>query len=42
VAHPEQWRLSLRAVASGGESLGEELIAWGRTALGVTINEFYG
>jgi acetyl-CoA synthetase len=42
VARPEQWRLSLRAVASGGESLGEELIAWGRAALGVTINEFYG
>ncbi|RFU48410.1 acyl-CoA synthetase [Paraburkholderia sp. DHOC27] len=42
VAHPEQWRLSLKAVASGGESLGEELIAWGRAALGVTINEFYG
>lgn len=42
VARPEQWRLSLRAVASGGESLGEELIAWGRSALGVTINEFYG
>ena len=42
VARPEQWKLSLRAVASGGESLGEELIAWGRAALGVTINEFYG
>lgn len=42
VAHPERWKLSLHAVASGGESLGEELIAWGRTALGVTINEFYG
>ncbi|MGA7776456.1 MAG: acyl-CoA synthetase [Paraburkholderia sp.] len=42
VAHPEQWKLSLHAVASGGESLGEELIAWGRAALGVTINEFYG
>ncbi|WP_213776077.1 acyl-CoA synthetase [Caballeronia sp. dw_276] len=42
VAHPEQWKLRLRAVASGGESLGEELIAWGRAALGVTINEFYG
>lgn len=42
VAHPKRWELSLRAVASGGESLGEELIAWGRTALGVTINEFYG
>jgi len=42
VEHPERWTLSLRAVASGGESLGAELIDWGRRALGVTINEFYG
>lgn len=42
VEHPERWTLSLRAVASGGESLGAELIEWGRRALGVTINEFYG
>ena len=32
----------LRSVASGGEPLGEEMLAWGRDALGVTINEFYG
>jgi acetyl-CoA synthetase len=38
----ERYRLALRAVASGGESLGVELIDWGRAALGVTINEFYG
>ncbi|NMM00938.1 AMP-binding protein [Paraburkholderia sp. RP-4-7] len=42
VEHPERWKLALRSVASGGESLGEELIGWGRKALGVTINEFYG
>lgn len=42
VDNPQRWRLSLQAVASGGESLGEELVAWGRAALGVTINEFYG
>jgi acetyl-CoA synthetase len=42
VEHPERWSLALHSVASGGESLGEELIGWGRTALGVTINEFYG
>jgi acetyl-CoA synthetase len=42
VPQPERWKLSLCSVASGGESLGEELIGWGRTALGVTINEFYG
>ena len=35
-------RLDLRTVASGGETLGEELLDWGRPVLGVTINEFYG
>jgi acetyl-CoA synthetase len=34
--------LKLRTVASGGESLGRETLEWGRTALGLTINEFYG
>jgi len=37
-----QQKLSLRTVGSGGESLGEETYAWGREALGLTINEFYG
>jgi len=32
----------LRSVASGGEPLGAEMLAWGREALGVSINEFYG
>ena len=32
----------LRSLASGGESLGEELIEWGRATFGLTINEFYG
>jgi acetyl-CoA synthetase len=35
-------KLALQSVASGGESLGEELLSWGRAMLGVTINEFYG
>ena len=34
--------LELRTVASGGETLGAELLEWGRRVLGVTINEFYG
>jgi acetyl-CoA synthetase len=34
--------LKLRSVGSGGEALGEALLDWGREALGVTINEFYG
>ncbi|MGZ6125091.1 MAG: AMP-binding protein, partial [Myxococcales bacterium] len=32
----------LRSLASGGESLGEDLIDWGRSTFGLTINEFYG
>ncbi len=32
----------LRSVASGGEPLGAEMLAWGRRAFGVQINEFYG
>jgi acetyl-CoA synthetase len=42
VERPERWPLSLRAVASGGESLGAELIEWGKRTLGVMINVFYG
>ena len=34
--------LKLRTIASGGEALGAETFAWGREALGITINEFYG
>jgi acetyl-CoA synthetase len=34
--------LALRTVASGGEALGAETYEWGRAALGLTINEFYG
>jgi acetyl-CoA synthetase len=37
-----RWPLRLVSVASGGESLGLELIEWGRRDLGLTINEFYG
>ena len=32
----------LRSVASGGEPLGAEMLAWGEVNFGVTINEFYG
>ncbi len=34
--------LKLRTVGSGGEALGAEIYEWGRAALGVAINEFYG
>lgn len=34
--------LRLRTIASGGETLGTELLDWGMAAFGVRINEFYG
>ena len=43
VSEPEKrWRLAMRSIASGGETLGAELIEWGRRVFGLTINEFYG
>ncbi|CAM3069613.1 AMP-binding protein [Paracoccus nototheniae] len=41
-AGAEGWNLDLRSVASGGEPLGTELLAWGQRVFGTTINEFYG
>lgn len=38
----QTWPLKLRSIASGGESLGTELLHWAQTELGITINEFYG
>ncbi|MGD9768427.1 MAG: AMP-binding protein [Pseudolabrys sp.] len=35
-------RLQLRSIGSGGEALGAETLEWGRDALGLAINEFYG
>ncbi len=32
----------LRSIGSGGETLGDALLDWGRGTFGVTINEFYG
>ena len=37
-----RWKLNLRSLASGGESLGVELLQWSREQLGLTVNEFYG
>ena len=38
----EKWNYRVRSIASGGESLGQDLIAWGQDVFGITINEFYG
>jgi acetyl-CoA synthetase len=34
--------IKMRSIASGGESLGAETYEWGKSAFGLTINEFYG
>lgn len=43
VAKPrERWRYDLRAICTGGEAMGEELLDWGRDTFGTTISEGYG
>lgn len=37
-----RYRLNLRSIMSGGESLGSQTLDWARDALGVRINEIYG
>jgi len=32
----------MRSIGSGGETLGEELLGWGKEVMGLSINEFYG
>ena len=41
-AEAEAARLNLRSLASGGERLGDDIIEWGQSTFGLTINEFYG
>jgi len=33
---------ALRSIGSGGETLGTEVLAWGKETFGLEINEFYG
>jgi len=43
VKEPEKrYSYQMRTIASGGETLGVELLDWGRKTFGLTINEFYG
>ncbi|MBI3708610.1 MAG: acyl-CoA synthetase [Proteobacteria bacterium] len=39
---PRDHGVKLRSLGSGGETLGAELLDWGRNTFGLTINEFYG
>jgi len=38
----ENFDLHLRTVTVAGEPMGEELLAWGKRAFGLTLNEYYG
>ena len=37
-----RWDYAVRAICTGGEAMGEELLAWGRDTFGTTISEGYG
>ena len=42
VENPARFAARPRSIATGGETMGAELLEWGRSAFGVTINEFWG
>lgn len=42
VGNPSRFGQRMRSIGSGGETLGAEMLEWGRGAFGLTINEFYG
>jgi acetyl-CoA synthetase len=42
VPDPARFGAKLRSIATGGETVGAELIDWGRATFGLTMNEFWG
>ena len=38
----DRYDLTVRSIGCGGETLGAELLDWGRETFGITVNEFYG
>lgn len=38
----ERFAIDLRTITCAGEPMGAELLDWGRQALGITFNEYYG
>ncbi|MDF3074891.1 MAG: AMP-dependent synthetase [Alphaproteobacteria bacterium] len=38
----EKWKYNVRSLATGGEAMGAELMAWGRETFGLTLSEGYG
>ncbi len=41
-APTQHYRLSLRAIMSGGEAVGDSVFQWVREALGISVNEIFG
>lgn len=37
-----QFGYDVRSIGTGGEKLGEDMIAWGQETFGLTLNEFFG
>ncbi len=42
VGDPKRFGAQPRSIATGGETVGAELMEWGRSVFGVTMNEFWG
>ena len=42
VENPTRFGARPRSIATGGETMGSELLEWGRSVFGVSINEFWG
>lgn len=42
VPDPARFGHALRVIGSAGEAMGGDLLDWGQSAFGLTINEFYG
>ena len=38
----KHYQLSLRAIMSAGEAVGDAVFEWAQSALGVTVNEMFG
>jgi acetyl-CoA synthetase len=42
VANPHRFGHAMRSIGTGGETLGADMLAWGRETFGFDLNEFYG
>ena len=42
VENPRRLGYAMRSIGTGGETLGADMLAWGRAAFGFDLNEFYG